>query len=178
MIVVIDTNVLVSALLSPSGFPSQIIQLWQNNELEVAISKETKTEYQQVLIEIAARYPAKIQSAEMNILLGNLTINTIIQTQHPLYTTKDPEDNKFIECAIESHAQIIITGNQKHFPQAYYNGIPVLSPKQFIQAWDLLRQKGSTAEYINKIKQLNGNWFDIKEHQKSRRRSNKRPKLD
>jgi predicted nucleic acid-binding protein len=44
----------------------------------------------------------------------------------------DPEDDKFLECAVEAEADFLITGNIKHFPPGKFKGTIILPPAQFL----------------------------------------------
>ncbi|MGC8495032.1 MAG: PIN domain-containing protein [Syntrophobacteraceae bacterium] len=44
----------------------------------------------------------------------------------------DPEDNKFLECAVEAEADFLITGNTKHFPPGKFQETVILNPTQFL----------------------------------------------
>ena len=44
----------------------------------------------------------------------------------------DPDDNKFLECALEANADFLITGNKKHFPLKSFHRTRIVSPRDFI----------------------------------------------
>ena len=46
--------------------------------------------------------------------------------------SRDPADNKFLECALESQADYLITGNTRHFPLKMFHGTRIITPRDFI----------------------------------------------
>lgn len=127
--VVLDTNVLVSALIKANSLPSLILSLVLNNQIEICLSDDVLNEYQGVL----AR--KKFQSLDQKLvkaLLQKLEQNCIkVSPKQKVVLLKDQDDNKFLECAEESEADFIITGNSRHFPKKH-KSTQILSPKEFI----------------------------------------------
>ena len=112
--VVVDTNVIVSALLKAESGPALIVSLILNEEIELCLSEEIYKEYREVL----ARDKFKqLDQASVKRLLEELRICAAwIKPKISLSAIKsDPEDNKFLECAFAAEADFLITGNTKHF---------------------------------------------------------------
>ena len=131
MIVVVDTNVLVSGLLSPHGAPARVIDLLTTGDLRLAHDDRIAAEYRQVL----ARPRFGFQAEAVTHLLDLLFTEGLPLVARPLPAAlPDPTDRPFIEVAAEAGAPLI-TGNLKHFPPKACAGIEVLSPAAFIQAW-------------------------------------------
>lgn len=53
-----------------------------------------------------------------------------VTTQETLSVTRDPDDNKFLECAVEAGASYVITGNKRHFPHRF-SAIRIVTPREF-----------------------------------------------
>lgn len=127
--VVLDTNVVVSSLLKADSLPSLILSLVLNKQIKICLSDDILNEYQGVL----AR--KKFQNLDQKLvkeLLQKLDQNCLkVSPTQKVVLLQDSDDNKFLECAMESKANFIITGNSRHFPKKYKN-TPVLSPKEFI----------------------------------------------
>jgi len=108
--VVIDTNVIISAILF-GGTPSELISLWKSGRIKPLASKEIINEYIKVLT-----YPKfELTEAEINYILYNevLPYFDIVQIKDtPAIIKVDPSDDKFIHCAKTGKAKIIITGDQ------------------------------------------------------------------
>ena len=129
MRVVLDTNVLISGMLSPFGTCGEIVRMLTGNELTLCIDSRIIFEYQEVLYR--PKFDLDTNSIEIIIeYIGNRAENypTI-----PLpVTLPDPDDNPFVEVAISAKVDCLITGNLKHFPENSRFGINVLSPREFI----------------------------------------------
>lgn len=135
--VVIDTNVLVSALLF-GGVPGKLIPLWKEKVLQPKASKEIIEEYIRVLA-----YPRfELSEEEINFLLYYeiLPYFDIIRIKEgPILVAKDPSDDKFIRCAQAAGTRIIISGDQHLLKLSPYRQIRILSPSAFLA----LRERGS-----------------------------------
>jgi putative PIN family toxin of toxin-antitoxin system len=129
--VVVDTNVLVSALLF-GGTPGRLIVLWQKGAIKPLASKEIIDEYLRVLT-----YPKfKLSEEEINFLLYQQILpyfDVIDAHPGPGIIKKDPEDDKFISCALAGKAKFIISGDQHLLASKSYRKIKILSPADFIK---------------------------------------------
>jgi len=128
--VIIDTNVLVSALLF-GGVPGKLIPLWKERIVRPKASKDIIEEYIRVLA-----YPKfELSEEEINFLLYYeiLPFFEIIRIKEgPLLVGKDPSDDKFIRCAQAAGARIIISGDQHLLKLSPYRQIRILSPSDFL----------------------------------------------
>ena len=129
--VVIDTNVVISALLF-GGAPGKLVAFWQQGIIKPAATKEIIDEYLRVLT-----YPKfKLSEEEINYLLYQeiLPYFDIIDVQPgPQIIKKDPEDDKFIRCASAAGARYIISGDQHLLGLKEYQKIKILSPAEFVK---------------------------------------------
>jgi putative PIN family toxin of toxin-antitoxin system len=128
--VVIDTNVLVSALLF-GGVPGKLIYLWKEGVVRPKASKDIIEEYIRVLA-----YPKfELSEEEINFLLHYeiLPYFEILRIKAgPTLVVKDPSDDKFIRCAQAAGARIIISGDQHLLKLSPYHQIQILSPSDFL----------------------------------------------
>ena len=128
--VVIDTNVIVSAILF-GGMPGKLIPLWKSGRIKPLVSKEIIDEYIKVLT-----YPKfGLSEAEINYILYNeiLPYFDIIQIKsRPKIIKVDPSDNKFIHCAKAGKAGSIITGDQHLLKLKTYQKIKIFTPIEFL----------------------------------------------
>lgn len=132
--VVIDTNVLVSALLF-GGVPGKLVPLWKERTIRPKASKEIIDEYLRVLA-----YPKfQLSKEEMNYLLNYeiLPYFEILGVKEgPTLVVRDPSDDKFIRCAQAAGARIVISGDQHLLKLSAYGKIKVLSPSDFLALQD------------------------------------------
>jgi len=128
--VVIDTNVLVSALLF-GGVPGKLIPLWKERVVQPKASKEIIEEYIRVLA-----YPRfQLSEEEIKFLLHYeiLPYFEIVRIKEgPVLIAKDPSDDKFIRCAQAAGARIVISGDQHLLKLSPYRQIQILSPSDFL----------------------------------------------
>lgn len=131
--VVVDTNVLVSALLKPDSLPELILSLIMEGEIILCVSEPIFTEYEAVL---AREKFKKLDQRKVKAFLSRLKSQALwASPKIRLQVAKgDPEDNKFLECAEEAKADFFITGNIKHFPLGKFKGTIILRPAEFTEA--------------------------------------------
>ncbi len=126
MIIVCDTNVLISALLFPGGPPDEILKLVRDGYVKLAISKEICVELEGVL-----REKFELPEKDVKEIIKSIReISFLVQPKEKInLIKKDPPDNRILECAIAADAYYIITGDLKHLqPWKEFRGIPILSP--------------------------------------------------
>ena len=132
MNVVLDTNVLVSGLLTRTGPCATILDLVVDGRLTAVFDNRMMAEYRQVCAEPRLRLdPAAVQE-----VLRFLNDDADSVTAMPLnLDLPDPDDLPFLEVAAETQA-VLVTGNKKHFPQTIVTPIQVASPRELL---DILR---------------------------------------
>ena len=135
--VVIDTNVLISALLF-RGIPGELIQLWKNKNILPLISQEILNEYLKVLT-----YPKfKLSEEEINYILYQEILpyfEVITVKPGPATIEADPSDEKFIRCAESGKAKVIISGDQHLLSLKSFKQIKILTPSQFLEEDEVAR---------------------------------------
>ena len=132
MKIVLDTNVLVSALLKPDSVPGRILDLVVARQVVVAMDHRIFVEYRDVLY----RPEFDLLRQEVADLLDFLWYSSErVQASELATQLPDPEDRMFIEVAVRSFADALVTGNIKHFPTSQRHGVHVLTPRQFLDLW-------------------------------------------
>src|SRR5688500_15395396 len=114
MRVVIDTNVIVSRYLSPHGTSAAALLLWERRAFDLLISPPILTEYDRVLREPKIRQLHQKTDAEIDEIIRRIR-RAAIQvnpTQQLTVIPNDPDDDKFVECAVEGKASYIVSGNK------------------------------------------------------------------
>ncbi|MDQ5823925.1 MAG: putative toxin-antitoxin system toxin component, PIN family [Chloroflexota bacterium] len=134
MIAVLDTNVFVSAVLSPRGTPSRIIKLAQDGAFAVAVSEVLLAEYQEVLLSQGFLTRYHLADDEVNDLLSSFAqLATIVQAEETLSVVElDPDDDRVLECAVAGGADYIVSGDKHLLSLGEYQGIRILSPASFL----------------------------------------------
>jgi uncharacterized protein len=135
MRVVLDANVLVSAILSPRGTPAQILNAWRAEQFDLVISDAILAEIGRVF-----RYPKiakrhRWSAEQLQAFLDGLA-HVAILTPGALtlvVITEDPPDDRYLECAVEGEAAYIVSGDQLLLRLGAYQGIPILTPRAFLE---------------------------------------------
>ena len=136
MKIVLDTNVLVSGLLSPYGAPAGIVGMVSSGVLRLCYDARIIVEYQDVL----ARPKFQFDQKKVKDLLVFAQQSGEVVAASPLNARlPDVHDEIFLEVALAGRAAFLITGNIKHFPASSRQGVNVATPQEFL---GLLRRKG------------------------------------
>lgn len=129
MKVVLDTNVLVSGLLSPFQAPGEIVRMASAGMFQICYDARIISEYEQVL----RRPKFGFHPAQTETLLEQLKACGFQAVGQPLpKLLPDVHDEPFLEVAIAAKAACLITGNLKHYPSSCSQGIRILPPQNFL----------------------------------------------
>jgi putative PIN family toxin of toxin-antitoxin system len=129
--VVLDTNVLVSALLF-TGELSKIVELWQQGEVVPLISRETFDELRAVLgYPKFSLAPEEIQSIIENEILPYFEVVGIKENIRGV--CRDPEDDKFLACALAGAAHFILSGDKHLTDLKSYKTIRIMKASEFLR---------------------------------------------
>jgi len=133
MKVVIDTNIFVSSFFG--GNPRRIIDLWKTEKITLCLSKDILDEYIEVLQRIGLQ-----DEDELGELLSLFKrgFNMLFTTKTPKVKVvkNDPDDDKFIECAMALKAEVIVTGDKAIEAVGEYMGIKILTPQRFLKNYE------------------------------------------
>ncbi len=128
MRVVLDTNVIVSAYLG--GVLEGIIVAWKSGKFTLVVSKEIVDEY----LDVLRRPRFKIKQAEVDDFAALLLdqADFVIPLETLTVVQNDPDDDKFLEAAIEGKANLIVSGDRHLFEIKLFREIPIVTPREFI----------------------------------------------
>lgn len=133
---VVDTNVLISALISKKpAYPLQVYHLIKSEDFLLITSPTILEELEDVisrkdLIKLHQRTPKQIQEILKEIVETSLIVPGLISVE---VIKEDPDDNKFIAAAIEGQAEYIISGDKPLLNIKEYHGVKIISPADFIK---------------------------------------------
>ncbi len=132
MRVVVDTNVFVSSFFG--GNPRKIIDLWKDGKLVLCLSDVILDEYTEVLRRMGLDDELL---GELLALFGK-GINILFTSKTPEIKAvrSDPDDDKFVECAVALRAEVIITGDKALGALRKYRGIKILTPQAFLKQYE------------------------------------------
>lgn len=129
--VVLDTNVLVSALLF-RGELSRLVTLWKSGEVTPIISRETFEEFQAVL-----SYPKfKLADSEIKTIIEDEVLpyfEVVENTDEVRGVCKDPDDDKFIACALSARADFIVSGDKALCDLGKYKSVRIITANEFLK---------------------------------------------
>jgi putative PIN family toxin of toxin-antitoxin system len=123
---VIDTNVVVSGLLNPEGYPARVLQAAEDGRIKLAYDSRILAEYRDVLRRPKLRLKPQRIAAFLAGLDGQMLVT-------PVATAKggpDPDDRAFVETALATLDRTIVTGNLADYPDEILNGVRVITPGQ------------------------------------------------
>lgn len=125
---VLDTNVVVSALLNPTGPTASILDLAARLRFRCYVSREILEEYRDVL----GRPYLGLNEIEVHRSTKRLERSAVmVEPRRRLQVCIDPDDDIFLECALEARSNYIVTGNARHYPTRFQD-IRVILPRQFL----------------------------------------------
>lgn len=128
MRVVLDTNVVISGIFF-GGIPGRILESWREGELQLVFSPRIFEEYRRVAEILETKHgPLEI----MSILALLLSEGVLVQdSELPEPVCDDPDDDKFLACALTSGTTIIVSGDRDLLDLDRYEGIDILTPREF-----------------------------------------------
>jgi len=130
---VLDTNIFISALISPGGIPDRILGAWKLGDVEIVTSREQLAELADVLSR--ERMRRWIERIDAGLLLAHIDTRAVIVEQIPMVGySADPDDNVIIATAIAGSAELLVSGDKSHLLSlGGVEGIPIVSPKDAIE---------------------------------------------
>jgi putative PIN family toxin of toxin-antitoxin system len=136
MKIVLDTNVLISALVFPGSKPDKILDRVRQGEIELVLSPFILSEFARVL-----RDKFGFSKRETDDSVGAVSVIACLITpneQISVIAAKE-DDNRILECAVAAQADFLVTGDKQHLlPVGTYRGVQIVAPAQLL---DLLEQR-------------------------------------
>jgi putative PIN family toxin of toxin-antitoxin system len=129
MRVVIDTNVFVSSFFG--GNPRKIVDLWKSGALTLCLSREILEEYVEVLGRMGLQDdPALKELLDLFSRAPNIVFTSRTPDVHAV--PDDPDDDKFIACAMALQAEVVVTGDKELEAVGFYSDIRISTPSHFL----------------------------------------------
>jgi putative PIN family toxin of toxin-antitoxin system len=127
--IVLDTNVLISALLF-GGNPQAVLEKAIMGQISLVLSREILTEFEDVLCGKKFAYPPEIAR---NIVRELEAVSELVFPARKIDAVKaDPYDNLILECAVTAGVDFVVSGDNHLLELRRFEGIPILSPAQFL----------------------------------------------
>jgi len=133
--IVLDTNVLVSALINPHGKPAQIINYVFENKIRLFTSPSIMEELERVLSYPKLMKRHGLNSEELKEFISDLlSIMSLIEEEKIIEVImEDPSDDKYLSCAIDAKVDFIISGDIHLLNLGEYEGNRIVTPAQFLE---------------------------------------------
>lgn len=132
MKIILDTNVFVSGVFF-SGPPYRILKAWRNGILTLVISEEIFEEYQRVGQILGEKYPAIDLQPILKLVRANAQIYPVKCL--PESVADDPDDDKFIACAVACKSKIIVSGDKHLLRVNGFREIEIIRPREFVDTY-------------------------------------------
>ena len=135
LMVVPDTNIFVSGTILSYGVPFEILRSWQRQEFILVTSEAIISEIQRVLRYPRIRNKYSVTEEDIWRLMTSLHRDAIVTlgSYEVRGVPSDPDDDKFLACALEAQADYIVTGDPDLLSLKYYHGVNIINPKDFLE---------------------------------------------
>ncbi len=132
--VVLDTNVLISAALSPNGAPRMVVDAVRSENGVLLFSDETFDELRSRFYR--PKFDRYIGREGRAIYLAQLeTVSEWVSIAGAKLGCRDPDDDKLLETALMGEADCLITGDRDLLEMSPFQAIPILTPAGFLDLW-------------------------------------------
>ena len=131
MRVVVDTNVVISGVFF-GGKPRRIIEAIADERLYAYATPAIIDEYIEVVHEMLMRKQGKLHS---DVLMWLVDRMTIFEPVSSVSVCRDPDDDKFIGCALDARARYIISGDKDLLEVEEYQGVKIIAAHNFCQKY-------------------------------------------
>ena len=130
MRIVLDTNVLISALAFPGSKPDQILYRARRGEVDLLLSAFILSELGRVL-RVKFRFGKKETRARVNAIRS--IAHLVEPTERISAVTANDDDHRILECALAAGAEFLVTGDREHLlPLVTYRTVKIVSPAHFL----------------------------------------------
>jgi putative PIN family toxin of toxin-antitoxin system len=130
--IVLDTNVFISGVFF-GGPPYLLLQAWRDGIIQLVISPEILDEYRRVGEILAEEHPAIDLEPMLEFVIQNADVFAASPLSEPV--CEDPDDDKFLACALASASRVIISGDKHLLKVTGFQDIEVLKPRDFLDRY-------------------------------------------
>ena len=143
MRIVLDTNILIGALITQDTPPDRLYQAWLRGEIELVTSSAQIAEITEVLAR--PRMQRLIDAEEAAAMVENLDARAVVlDKSQPVNLSPDPKDNPILATAIAAQADLIVSGDKRHvLALEDVDGIPVVTAREALNRLDTVQRSES-----------------------------------
>ena len=132
MRIVVDTNVIASAIFF-GGKPYLLLHYIMEGRVDVVASKEIVDEYEEIVLRLKQKYHRIDTRIPLQELLSKFEI---IRVSSDIQASRDPDDNKFISCAVDGKCLYIVSGDDDLLSVGSYGDVEILTVAEFLSRLD------------------------------------------
>jgi putative PIN family toxin of toxin-antitoxin system len=139
--VVIDTNILVRALIRPHGTVGPVLLRLRRADYTLLYSQSLLEELIDVLNRPRIRTKYRLADRDIRTVVSLILLRgEAVTPKERITACRDPRDDKFLEVAVAGEADVIVSGDQDLLVLHPFAGIPILQPAAFLQMLDAEKQ--------------------------------------
>jgi len=127
--IVIDTNVIISALFY-GGLPNTLLELVAKGRVKPVASNEIISEYKEIVERISDRTGKLGKATAFNVLLSKIDL---ICSTTKISASRDPDDDKFISCAIDGKCKYIVSGDKDLLDLKSFENVEIVTVSSFLE---------------------------------------------
>ena len=131
MKLVIDTNVLISGLFF-GGKPRELLNLLLQGKFESFISEKIVAEYQEIFDRMCTKYQVRSEGAILPLIVSKCKMT---YPSKELTVCRDPDDNKFLECAVEAKCLYIVSGDNDLLSMKQFEDVEIITVTDLFSIW-------------------------------------------
>ncbi len=131
MRVVVDTNVVLSGIFF-GGTPGRVLEAWVAGRFELMLSSDILGEYERAGAALGRRYPERTEALApiLSVIVVHATL--VVAPPLPNQVSDDSDDDIFLAAALHGRAAVVVSGDRALLRVSGWEGIRVLSPRQFV----------------------------------------------
>jgi putative PIN family toxin of toxin-antitoxin system len=130
---VIDTGVLVSALIRRQGTTGEVLRALRDGRFTAVYSTDLLVEIIDVLGRPALRAKYHIEPDDISVVINLIRLRgDLVMPARKVTACRDPKDDKFLETALAGAADCIVSGDADLLDLTFFEGIPILRPAEFL----------------------------------------------
>lgn len=138
LIIVPDTNIYLSGLLTQNSPSATILDYWTQGNIELVVCEAVLYEISQVLSRPYFKKRLSWDQNKIKSFIWELSEGSfVVPAKTNVDISPDPRDNMLFACALESGAEYVVSGDKKHvLSVGKYKNIKTISPKDFVDLVD------------------------------------------
>ena len=131
MKIVVDTNVVISGVFF-GGNPRRIVEAIVNGSINAYATADIVDEYMEIIDSMITRKQGKLSLRILSPLFSSFKV---IEGKSQIAVCRDPDDDKFLECAVDAKALYIVSGDNDLLDIEAYDGIQIITAKEFCEKY-------------------------------------------